>query len=99
MGPLHLVVLSACSSAKGTRGGFSDAEGLARSLVARGVGQVVASRWPVDSGSTTILMKSFYRHLMERKTVADSMRAAQQELRGGFPHPFYWAAFSVFGNV
>jgi CHAT domain-containing protein/tetratricopeptide (TPR) repeat protein len=98
---LRLVVLSACATAKGRHGGFSDAESLARSLVAEGVGQVVASRWPVDSGSTTVLMQDFYRHLMRGEMTTDSLRAAQKELRDkeGFPHPFYWAAFSVFGNV
>jgi CHAT domain-containing protein len=101
VGRLHLVVLSACASAKGKQGGVTDAESLARSLVAQGVDQVVASRWPVDSSSTTVLMGSFYRHLLDREPTAAALRAAEKELRErkGFQHPFYWAAFSVFGNV
>jgi CHAT domain-containing protein len=101
LGRLHLVVLSACASEEGTQEGFNDAESLARSLVTRGVSQVIASRWRVDSSSTTVLMRSFYHHLMGKEATVEALRAAEKELRlkNGLAHPFYWAAFSVFGNV
>jgi len=99
-GHLHLVVLSACGSAEGTEGSFSDAESLARSFLAKGVDQVVASGWSVDSDATSLLMKTLYRHLIDGTAPADALRSAEMELRGDkrFQHPFYWAAFSVFGN-
>jgi CHAT domain-containing protein len=98
---LRLVVLSACSSARGTNGAFSDSESVARTLVAEGVRDVVASRWPVNSISTTILMESFYRHLISGDNTSRALQGAERDLHEShrFRHPFYWASFSVFGTV
>lgn len=98
---LSLVVLSACSSAKGRNGNFSDSESVARALVASGIREVVASAWPVNSAATNVLMDSFYRHLIAGYSSSRALQEAQRELRstGQFAHPFYWASFSTFGNI
>jgi len=97
----QLVVLSACSSAKGTTGTFNDPDGAARFFVGAGVPNLVASRWMVDSDSTGLLMKQFYAQLLSGKSVADALRLAAADVRArtGMEHPFYWASFAVFGRA
>ena len=57
----------------------------------------------VDDGSTSVLMESVYRHLMDgRTTVAQALRLAMLHLlrRPPSPHwrrPKYWAGFLVVG--
>jgi CHAT domain-containing protein/tetratricopeptide (TPR) repeat protein len=96
----QLVVLSACSSARGSAGSFDDEDALARQFISIGVPEVVASRWSVDSADTAILMHFFYARLLHGGTVADSLRFATKDLRSqkGRAHPFYWAGFTVFGR-
>jgi len=99
-GQTKLVVLSACASAQGTTGIFSDPHSVARLLIGDGVPEVVASRWTADSDATAVLMKAFYSQLLRGEGVADSLHAASAELRGHAEtaHPFYWASFTVFGK-
>jgi CHAT domain-containing protein len=98
---LRLVVLASCESAEGVEGSFTDVGSLARSFISSGVSQVVASQWEVDSNSTEQLMKRFYVNLVGHRSVSESLRRAQNELRADpkLQHPYYWAAFSVFGRV
>jgi CHAT domain-containing protein len=96
----RLVVLSACSSALGTGGHFDDEDSFVRRLLAARVPTVVASRWEVDSGATATLMKVFYINLLQGHSVSASLASARREIRSiaRFDHPYYWAAFSVFGK-
>jgi CHAT domain-containing protein len=97
----RLVVLSACSSAQGADGSFNSSDAFARTLVSSGVPQVIASRWPVNSASTSLLMKNFYDMLRAETPATESLRSAQKKLREEkrWNHPFYWAAFAVFGKM
>jgi CHAT domain-containing protein len=97
---LRLAVLSACETANGEEGSFADINSVARTLVASGVPQIVASRWNVDSVVTRDLMKEFYSRLMIGKTPTDALRDAVRRVRSlpGYEHPYYWGAFAVFGS-
>lgn len=97
---MQLAVLSGCDTASGGSGSYSAANSLARTLMAGGARQVVASRWQVDSLATRILMRDFYSNLVSGKSAADSLRAAKTTLRDtpGYRHPYYWASFTIFGN-
>lgn len=97
---LRLAVLSACDTAKGSEGAPTDVNSLARTLVASGVPDVVASRWSVDSSITRMLMRAFYSTLMSGKKPAESLRAASIAVRNipGYQHPYYWASFAVFSD-
>jgi tetratricopeptide (TPR) repeat protein len=97
---LRLAVLSACGTANGDDGTFSDVNSLARTLVAAGIPEVVASRWNVDSVATHQLMRAFYSSLISGKSPADSLRIATRAIRSlpGYQHPYYWGSFAVFGN-
>jgi CHAT domain-containing protein/cytochrome c-type biogenesis protein CcmH/NrfG len=95
-----LAVLSACSTANGEQGEWLDRESLVFALIAAGVPKVVASHWDVDSKTTSVMMEAFYRHLRDGGDVSAALQQAQAEVRRNSvtSHPFYWAAFSVFGT-
>ena len=94
----QLAVLSACST--GQFGSRNEPDHLARAFLAAGARRVVASRWPVNSRATRILMAEFYSELSRGKPVAASLQAASASLRKRVEtsHPYYWSAFAVFGG-
>jgi CHAT domain-containing protein/cytochrome c-type biogenesis protein CcmH/NrfG len=102
LGPrnLKLAVLSACDTANGDEGTSADGDSLARTLVAAGVPNVVASRWRVDSNVTRQLMHVFYSDLLSGQSPAKSLCAAKAAIRSipAYQHPYYWASFAVFGT-
>jgi CHAT domain-containing protein len=79
---------------------MGDPENLARAFLQAGVPQVVASRWNVDSASTVKFMDSFYGALLSGKPVTQSVKEAGSLVRSlpGKNRPYYWAAFSAFGQ-
>jgi CHAT domain-containing protein len=97
---LRLAVLSACDTANGDEGTSADVNSIARTLIAAGVPDVVASRWRVDSTITRQLMRLFYSNLISGKSPAESLRAASAAVRRtpSYHHPYYWASFAVFGT-
>jgi CHAT domain-containing protein len=100
-GRTSLVVLSACSTSSGTDGLYDGESSMVRTLLAAHVRDVVASRWNVDSSSTSLLMQLFYTELLRNKPVPEALSSAMRGVRAvaQYKHPYYWAAFSVFGNA
>jgi CHAT domain-containing protein len=101
LGRLNLAVLSACSTGKNFRGRRETHGELVRALLLAGVPSIVGSRWDVDSRETGRLMDAFYAALTSGQTVSSSMQAAESALRNQpeTRHPYYWAAFAVFGRA
>jgi CHAT domain-containing protein len=99
-GRTQLVVLSACDTYGSADGIFDGANGLVRNLLASRVSVVLASRWAVDSSSTALLMSNFYAGLRSQESASASLSKAMRAVRNipGYEHPYYWAAFSVFGR-
>lgn len=95
----EMVVLAACSSGRSGKEGLLDNQNLVHSFLVAGVPRIVASHWDVDSGSTSQLMVSFYRHVLTDPTVAEAMLDARKDVLEKTPHPYYWAGFSVTGRV
>lgn len=99
--PLHgtrLVTLSSCESALGTYKEGHGVMGLPRSFLIAGAESVVASLWPVDDKATSELMQAFYYRLRMGMGRAEALRDASAELRGRYPHPFYWGSFVLIGQ-
>ena len=96
----QLVVLSACSSSRGTSGLFDDDDSMVRRLMGARVPEVVASRWTVDSAATELLMTAFYSELLKGKPTSVALQSATQTVRARseYSHPYYWASFSAFGS-
>jgi CHAT domain-containing protein len=95
----RLAVLSACSTAASERDGPWNVDSLVQAFWRAGTPQVIASRWEVDSTITARLFAEFYRHLLNGDSAPESLRLAAAGIRGqpDGVHPFFWAAFHVFG--
>ena len=93
-----LVVLSACETAKGKVDEVDGVLGLQRGFKKAGVNTIVMSLWKVPDQATSILMTSFYEHLLQGKDARNSLKEAQKHLmhqNDGYRNPYYWAAFVV----
>ncbi len=95
----RLAVLSACATSPMQGWGIAEPDNLARALLASGVRNVIASRWPVDSRTTRELMECFYRYLKEGEPVSRALHLASAKIRNYKRHPYYWAAFTAFGGL
>lgn len=96
-----LVVLSACDTGVGRNIRGEGIMSLNNAFMQAGSRTVVSSLWKVDDAATEMLMQKFYRHLTDGdRSVADALRAAQNELRQDplYRSPFYWAAFMANGD-
>jgi CHAT domain-containing protein/tetratricopeptide (TPR) repeat protein len=94
---LQLAVLAGCSTAR-SRGEMRDPHSWVGSLLRSGVPDLIASRWPVDSASTSSFMRSFYTTLLRGESVPTALQraASQVSANTATAHPYYWASFDVF---
>jgi CHAT domain-containing protein len=95
---LDLVVLSACET--GDRDyDIGSPHGLVHAFVRAGVPEVIATQWDIDSHSTRELMNEFYQNLLGGQPTAVALQSATNFIRDRpeSSHPYYWAAFTVFG--
>lgn len=95
----RLVVLSACGTAPDAPAGPMNPESLVRSLLHAGAARVVASLWNVDSKATAEFMGAFFRSIAQGQSAAVALRAAQRTVKSHpeWSHPYYWAAFQLYG--
>lgn len=96
---LRLAVLSGCSTGV-SEDPARDPYGLVYSFLFAGAKDVVASSWNIDSESTAQYMENFYLFLTRGDGTAEAARAARMTFKSSteWQHPYYWAAFQVFGN-
>jgi CHAT domain-containing protein len=94
-----LAILSACESAGGQIYAGEGMVGTVWAFLAAGCPTTVAAQWNVSSASTARLMLEFHRALAAGAAPAQALRSAQLKLMRDpdYSHPFYWAAFAVFG--
>lgn len=99
-----LVVLSACDTARGTHAQGEGVLGLPRAFLLAGAPCVLGSLWPVDDAATHELMVRFYERwapdaAAQGVSAEQALREAQEAVRGqsGFSHPYYWAAWVLWG--
>ncbi len=96
-----LVVLSACDTAVGRLQGEEGIANLSLAFQLAGARTVVSTLWSIDDTTALYLMKRFYAHLTEKKTVAQALTAAKKDmLRTYGPQavPYYWASFKLEGS-
>jgi CHAT domain-containing protein/predicted negative regulator of RcsB-dependent stress response len=97
--PVELVTLSGCATGAGTVAGGDELLGLVRGLVYAGVRAALVSLWDVHDRSTLEFMTAFYRSLTTGADKALALQKAAQCVRQRYPHPYYWAAFNIVGNI
>jgi len=92
-----LVVLSACSTARGkeTADGII---GLSRTLLGAGAQTVLVSLWPVPDYPTRVLMNAFYREYLKTGDKAQALRLGMLAARTVDPDPASWGAFILIGE-
>ena len=93
-----IVVLSACETGVAVYSRGDEMIGLVRAFLLAGASRVVASMWPVDDAVTLRFMATFYRSLRGGNTPSVALRAAQLDVMQTHPHPFHWAAFTLYGG-
>jgi len=96
--PLGIVVLSACESGVSTESRGDEVIGLVRAFLIAGAARVVASLWPVDDAVTSEFMAAFYQSLRSGAAPGAALRTAQLAVMRTHPHPFHWAAFTLYGG-
>ena len=93
-----IVVLSACETGVAVYSRGDEMIGLVRTFLLAGASRVVASLWPVDDAVTMQFMEAFYRSLRGGNAPSVALRAAQLDVMTTHPHPFHWAAFTLYGG-
>ena len=96
--PACTVVLSACETAQADSGLGDEQVGLVRAFLGAGAARVLASLWPVDDAITAAFMVDFHQALAAGSSPAAALRQAQQASCAAHPHPYFWAAFTLYGG-
>jgi CHAT domain-containing protein len=94
----ELTTLSACETGMSAVWEGDELLGLARGFLYAGTPSLVVSLWTVNDRSTAQLMRRFYEGLGRDLTKARALREAIIEVKGAFPHPYYWAPFVLMGK-
>jgi CHAT domain-containing protein len=97
--PVDLITLSGCSTGLNVVAAGDELMGLVRGLLTAGARTLLLTLWDVNDQSTAQFMKSFYSRANDQPNRAVALREAMQELRERYPHPYYWAPFTLIGKV
>jgi CHAT domain-containing protein len=79
--------------------GADEQLGLVRGLLYAGAQAVLLALWDAHDRSTADFMQAFYGRLREGWGMARALQDSMRALREEFPHPFYWAPFTVIGKA
>ncbi len=95
-----LVVLSACRSGRGSIETGEGLVGLAGAFLSAGSRSVLVSHWSIIDQSTAVFMEHFYASLAAGRSITGALKEAKVKMIGSeYGHPFYWAAFVLFGDA
>ncbi|MBX3703937.1 MAG: CHAT domain-containing protein [Steroidobacteraceae bacterium] len=97
-----LVVLSGCDTAIGREIAGEGPIGLSHAVLGSGARAVVATLWQVPDSSTAVLMREFYREMLQLGRAApEALARAQQHLRQQtrWADPYFWAGFQLVSNA
>jgi CHAT domain-containing protein/uncharacterized protein HemY len=97
----EMVVLSACNTGSGRVTRAEGVASLGTAFLTAGASSVTVSLWSVDDKSTAILMKEFYRNLLNGMPKDAALAAARSTLVSKskeYTNPFYWAPFVLTGE-
>lgn len=97
-----LVTLSACETGLGKVSKGEGIIGLTRALLYAGANNMMVSLWTVSDNSTSLLMQSFYKNMLEnsKSSYSNNLNIAKKDLikSENFSAPYFWAAFVLIGN-
>ncbi len=94
-----LIVLSGCQTGRGKMTRGEGILGLPRIFFYAGVRSVVFSVWNIADKPTARFMKEFYHHLSRGEDKTQALRLAKLKMiHSRYSHPFFWAAFVLYGD-
>jgi CHAT domain-containing protein len=94
-----MVVLSACQTGRGKLENIEGVLGLPRIFFYCGAKSVVSSLWNINDRSTAKFMSYFYKSLSKGEDKTEALRRAKLKmLKSKYSHPYYWAAFVLYGD-
>ena len=102
-----LVVLSACETGRGKKVSGEGVLALPRQFLLAGAHSVVMSQWKVDDRFTALMMPLFYENYLHStmnkaaalwKAKIDILQKQEQYQNIHYQHPFFWAAFTFYGD-
>ena len=97
--PAELVILSGCATGLSVVRPGDEVVGLVRGLLQAGAQSLVLSLWDVHDRSTKEFMISLYTRLQQGLSKPLALQGAMIELRERYPHPYYWAPFTLIGKA
>jgi len=72
--------------------------GLAEALLRAGVGNYIGTHWPVGDASATQFGETFYRAIIDGKSIGDSLQLGRLSLRTMSPPSVDWANYIHYGS-
>ena len=94
----ELVVLSGCATGLSVVTPGDELIGLVRGLLQAGAQSLLLSLWDVHDESTREFMIAFYTRLQQGLPKSKAVQHAMKDLRERYPHPYYWAPFTLIGK-
>lgn len=95
----ELITLSGCATGLNVVTAGDELLGLVRGLLYAGAQSVLLTLWNVHDRSTSEFMDAFYKKVKRGDSKASALRNAMLDLRDRFPHPYYWAPFTLTGKL
>jgi CHAT domain-containing protein len=92
----ELVTLAGCETGRGAEWEGEGLIGLAQAFHYVGTPAVLASQWRVGDAWVGELTSAFYSELLAGRDPMQALAAAQRRMIAR-SHPYYWAAFTLFG--
>jgi CHAT domain-containing protein len=101
--PAEMAVLSACETGIGELRRGEGAISLARGFAYAGTRSLVSTLWRVSDQETAAFMRLFYQNLQQQLPKDEAMHQAKLAYLAEAPpqkaHPFFWAAFTLSGDM
>ena len=69
-------------------------------LLQRSVKSVLLPLWPIPESASSLLLREFFKHLIEGSSSCSALAAAMATVRANqrFEHPSYWSGFILIGQ-
>ncbi len=106
--PCNLITLSACETGRGKLIHGEGVLGLPRQFLLSGSRSVIMSNWKVDDEFTADFMPLFYEYVLrDGLPKANALANAKRDVLAArdantdfhYQHPFFWAAFNLYGDA
>ncbi len=95
-----IVALTACQTGLGKQINGEGTMGMGRAFQYAGAKSALISLWSVSERASVKLVENFFQNLRTGLSRREALKKARENIRSeGFDHPFYWAAFILFGET